>query len=475
VSTVSSSIDLCARIAGYLEDALGTKKYHMWFDRSARFEFDDQSGSLCIEVPNRFVADWIARHFDEQIQIASQRALGQSVTWRVEVNPNSFASERPETLPTVEQVAPAPRRQRREVQRLRHSLDDFIVGPSNELAHTAALRMVDHDLAPIHPLFIHGGCGLGKTHLLQGICERMIQLHPNARVLYLTGEQFTNEFLTAVRSNLLVSFRKRIRKLDLLAIDDVRFFANKQATQQEFLHSFDAIELGGAKLVLASDNHPRMIKQFSESLVSRCIRGMVVQVSPPDHATRLRIVQALGLRRRLVLNRSVVELIADYCRDSIREIEGVLTKIHALAHLTGRTGSTHTNDMVEVGHSLVDHLFKDELAQQTTRRAVRFADVLTIVCEHLHVTREQVLGGGRHRQVVLARSLVIYLTREMTSMSFPEIAMAMGRKGHSTIITAFQRVQRQIANNTAVLLPHLDGQSTVSSISRQLQHTIARG
>src|SRR5208282_5348070 len=161
--------------------------------------------------------------------------------------------------------------------RLRHDMENFIVGQSNQLAHSTALYVAEYPGAQYNPLFIHGGCGLGKTHLLQGLCKKFIQHHPTKRWTYLTGEEFTNEFLGALRANKLDGFRRKLRDLDLLVIDDVHFLGGKKATQEEFLHTFNAIEAMGRQVVMASDNHPKMIEEFGESLVNRFVSGMVVR------------------------------------------------------------------------------------------------------------------------------------------------------------------------------------------------------
>ncbi|MEX1015988.1 MAG: DnaA/Hda family protein, partial [Phycisphaeraceae bacterium] len=362
--------------------------------------------------------------------------------------------------------------------RLRRKLDEFIVGPSNELAYAAACRLADADLEPAGPLFLHGGCGLGKTHLLQGVCRQMLDHQPDARVLYTTGEQFTNEYITAVRANQLEAFRRRIRQLDLLAVDDVHFIANKQATQQEFLHSFDQIELGGARVVLASDSHPKLIKQFSEALVSRCVRGLVVQIATPDQETRQRLVDALAKRRGLVMEPDVARTLASRTRGSVREIEGTLTKLQALASLTREAGrvqphggaTTHTR----VGHALVRQLFDHDI-DPAPGKPVRFDTIIEQVCERLGVSKTQALGPSRHRLVVLARSLAIHLTREMTSMSYPEIAQAMGKRNHSTIITAAQRIARQLQADAPPALPAEVQANSLAELVDDLRDAVRRG
>jgi chromosomal replication initiator protein len=214
-------------------------------------------------------------------------------------------------------------------------LEDFVVGESNRLAFAAACRVVDIDDGHgLSVLFVHGECGVGKTHLLQGICRRSIERtgRPGS-VRYVTGEQFTNEFIAAVRTNTLDAFRARMRKLDLLAIDDVHFLSNKVRTQSEFLYTLDAIGLGGAKIVMASDDHPRHIKRFNQALVSRFISGMVVKVDRPDRCTRLELIRRLASVRSLSLNDAAVDTIAGQCVGSVRELEGAITRLAAVTTL----------------------------------------------------------------------------------------------------------------------------------------------
>lgn len=500
IVTTSSSADvLCARISQRIADDIGPRRYAMWFDRSAQLDYHDQDRLLEVTVPNRFVADWISKNFEANILTAASIELGHEVKLRLDIATQVFSGTNSGTsagpthghgwaltrdasategskesgmgaAPTLE-TAPAAVVHQRSANRspLRHHLDNFIVGPSNQLVYAAACRLSDNDTPDATPLFIHGSCGLGKTHLLQGICRRMLERNPDARVAYYTGEQFTNEFLSAVRANNVASFRSKIRKLDLLAVDDIHFIANKQATQQEFLHCFDAIDLGGARLVLASDSHPKLIKQFSEALVSRCVRGLVVEVKTPDVVTRARIIRAIATRRHISLMDSVVEVLASRCSGSVREIEGTLTKLHALASLN-RTGAAKAGE-AGIGHTLVNQLFAAELSH-APRHAVRFETILDVVSQQLGVGKQQITGSGRKAAQVMARSLVIHLTRQMTSMSYPEIAAAMGKAAHSTVITADQRMIAQLAQGKKVVLPQTLEELGLEDLMDRLKHAI---
>ncbi len=489
-ATTTSPPDVCARIAHRLEQRVGSHRYKMWFDRSARFDFLDHARQLHVAVPNRFIADWIGRHFEHDLRRAADLEAGEDVHVEVRVDPSRFserdaAAARTAPPGTIQIVTESSRRRatpRPEAAArgttFRHKLDEFIVGPSNELAHAAAARLAEdesHAVGPRaagggHTLFIHGGCGLGKTHLLQGICQRVLERHPDARILYATGEQFTNDFLAAIRSNKIDAFRRRIRKLDLLAIDDVHFIANKSATQQEFLHSFDALELGGAKVALASDNHPKLIHAFSDALVSRCVRGMVVEVHRPDTATRVRIIQAIAARRGLTLVEAVTRTLADRCHGSVRDIEGAITKLHAMSRLLQSNGNGSDG---EVGHALVERLF-ESLPAPAPRRIVKFDTILKVTCEQVGVAPAQVLGPGRSRHLVLARSIAVLMAREMTPMSYPEIAAAMSRNNHSTVITAAQRLAKQLEKDRDLVLPGRMEQTCPRQLVQRVRDVLAR-
>jgi len=466
-----------ARIQKRLAQVVGQRRYELWIQPSVQLDYRDLEHTLHVAVPNRFIADKIRSDFSKELRQAARTEAGVSddddLQLELRIEPDRFTKPPEQRDPASSSAAAlrgaaAPERPSQRSPRrgdtharqnqgpdfgapLRHRLEDFVVGPSNELAYAAAASLADADLddpnAASGPRFLYGDCGMGKTHLLQGTCRRFLERHPHARVLYMTGEQFTNAYITAVRSNKLEAFRKSMRRLDLLAIDDIEFLANKDKTQQEFLHSFDHIDLSGARVILASDSHPKLIKKFSESLVSRCLQGLVVHVQPPDQPTRLALVNRLAKKRGLVLQGSLDERIAAHAGRSVREIEGTLAHLHALASLAQPQGPTRT-----VNRALAERLFAGQ-RQLTSTRPVRFADLRDTVCEFLNVPAAQVAGSSRHRQVVLARAVLIHLTRQMTTLSFPEIAAALGKPSHSPVVTAAQRMLRQLEANAPMLLP----------------------
>ena len=468
-----------ARIKDRVARTVGQRRYDLWIQPSVRLDYEEAGHVLHVAVPNRFVADKVRSDFSDQLREAARAEAGvaedDELLLELCIAPDQFAAAAPPDAAAaaepdgVEDQSPrggrpepaAPRRRRQVVHDpalagpLRHRFEDFVVGPANELACAAAVSLVEFEnsapdsgaVAPSGPLFVHGECGMGKTHLLQAACRRMLDRRPDARVLYTTGEQFTNAYITAVRHGKLDEFRRSMRRLDLLAVDDIEFLANKDKTQQEFLHSFAHIELSGSRVILASDSHPKLIKKFSEGLVSRCVQGLVVQIQAPDQPTRLALVNRLAKRRGLVLQPGLDERVAALAGRSVREIEGTLAHLHALASLSQPQGPTRM-----VNRALVERLVAGQ-SQLRAQRPVRFDDIRDTVCGHLNVPAAQVAGSSRHRLVVLARAMLIHLTRQMTTLSFPEIAAALGKPSHSTVVTASQRMSRQLEENRPLLLP----------------------
>lgn len=335
------------------------------------------------------------------------------------------------------------------------SLDQFLVGTSNRLAYSAANQMAGGTLTG--SLFIHGPCGVGKSHLLQGLAARYQERHPGAAVRYLTAEAFTNEYIAAVRANKIDAFRKAYRRLDLLCIDDVHFVAGKEKTEFELLHTFDAIGLEGARVALASDAHPKDIARLNAKLASRFLHGALARIDPPDAELRARLVRALAERRGLRLEDPAAALIIERCSRSIgdgqgvsvREIDGVLIQIEAVSRLLPEFASPDGRVGVVLVRQALGLAEPDRFAgvEARARRPVAIETIMREVCRALAVDVGELMGRGRHKRVVLARAVCSHLARRLTTLSFPEIARGMGRPNHSTIITAYKRLEGQMAKD----------------------------
>lgn len=535
------STGLAQRIGQHLGERIGSRKFGLWFDRQTT-RLRVEGGSLLVDLATPYVAEWIGRHFAGDLAEAARRTLGAAATVSLRVSPDLFLHDGPPADDAGERdgasgfgssmserdaraaiadanassvdgamarladartgtngtrlagrdgfdpdrvtlLPPPLRRPGPEGRRVTlRKLDEFVAGPSNQLAFDAARRLAEGAPGAPHLFFVHGDCGVGKTHLLQGICDRRRAIAPRAHVRYTTAEQFTNEYLAALRDGSLESFRKALRRLDLLAIDDIHFLSNKTATQSEFLHTMDAIDLGGARIVLASDEHPRQIKKFSQALVSRFLSGMVVRIDRPDRQTRISLVRRLATDRGMSLQPAAEEIVANRCVGSVREIEGALTRLQAFASLAGPGESpapqVDARRFLEIGALIAERAFGDEGASRPAG-PIRITEIVERVSSRLGVEREEVLGSGRHRRVVLARSVVVFLARELTTQSFPEIARALGRETHSTAHTAAKRIEQMLADGERVEVgdPSLagpDGMTPLKELLAQLRHDILR-
>ncbi len=463
-----------------LSDRIGSHKYDMWFARTAKLTLD--GACLDVATSSRFVADWILSHFSDDLQAIASDSLDYGSQVHIHVDADQFVDTSSEAAPQSNGAqtrgkpvasAPAPQKNEKRTKSQgparRRKLDDFVVGQSNELAFCASTRLAEsQSTTEVSPLFLHGDCGVGKTHLLQGLCHRHVQRNNRSAVRYVTAEQFTNEFIASVRNGNIERFRQRTRGLDLLAIDDVHFLSNKVATQNEFLYTLDAIDLSGARLVLASDEHPRQMR-FSAALISRFVAGMVVELHRPDRQTRIKLAKRLASTRGLRLTDAASEALAGHCVASVRELEGAVNKLAALVSVSDRPVADG-----EVGALFVQQLFKDSAWRPKT--PIKLRTVIDVVCDRLSVNRADLMGSGRHRRVVLARGLVAYLGRMLTTLSYPEIAQAMGRRHHSTVHTAAKRVTGQLQGHHTIDLSTvgLGAGASLEEFVDQLRHLIVR-
>ncbi|HAW96212.1 MAG TPA: hypothetical protein DCX60_08050 [Phycisphaerales bacterium] len=496
-----------------LVERIGKHRFGMWFDHTTKIKIT--GNTIDVAAESQFVADWIRRHFTDDLEAVARETLGNNASIGLHVAPEAFRRDGidgqqaqtpgsgasthitsdddqdargPRSRTSSQAVSPedaqryGPRSRRRSNDRrqMLRQLQSFVIGGSNRLAYQASLSMAEeHEAAP-KMLFLHGECGIGKTHLLQGVIDHRIRASKNAlssrRVRYVTGEEFTNEYIAAVRGGKIDNFRSRIRQLDLLAIDDIHFLSNKTATQNEFLHTLDAINLSGASIVLASDEHPRQIGRFSASLTSRFLAGMVVRIGRPDIQMREEMVRCLAEQRDLQLTEAAARLLAGRFSGSVRELNGALMKLAALRRLDGTRGGA-------VGAIMVEQMFEGESAPGP-RTPVRLGEIIDSVCQRLGIEPDELLGRGRHRRVVLARSLVVHLARSLTTLSFPEIARGLGRENHSTVHTAARRIEADLAAAEAAMgegnysprplpLPD-DAEITLRELVEQLKYDVSK-
>ena len=446
--------DECSRTAGSqiseinesLADKVGAQKYRIWFKNSTRLTLADEY--LKIGVPNLFIASWIEGHFSNEITQAVKDVTGTAKKVTFTIDPELTGHQRRTQLDSQAQlVAKARNRTTRHrkippkpKKKLKLNLSTFVVGSSNQLAYNAAKAVVDEQKSPFNPLFIHGGYGVGKTHLLQVICNAVCKKRPGVNWTYLSAEDFVNQFVLALKTRKLEAFRRRIRQMDLLAIDDIHFLASKPSTQEEFLHTFNTIDLAGKQTILVSDAHPKMIGQLSEKLVNRFVSGMVVKVDSPDLQTRCQICRQYAAAMRKHIPDSVIRYIAENLRTNVRELEGALLKLIAYSGLQ--------NTKVNL------HMAKEVLAEHLARTdpIVHISDIESAVATYFGETVANIHSSRKNRTIALARHFSMYLARKHTKMSSPEVGRCMGNKNHATVLLACRKVEEQLKLNSELRL-----------------------
>lgn len=475
-----------------MADDVGHDAVERYFDGQARIHFAPHR--MDVTVASGLSAQLMEKRFGGTLRRAAAAITGDAgveVAFKVDRAPFGAEPAAPERSRAT-RTQPAPAKARAASHGTKFTFVNYLVGTSNKLAHAAAMRLVDDD-GVVPPLFLHSRCGMGKTHLLHAIVTRFSERRPDATVRYTTAEAFTNEFVMAIKNGKVDAFRKAYRKVDLLCLDDVHFFGGKEATQSELLHTFDAVGLDGARVVLASDEHPREIKKLHERLVSRFMSGIVVKIDPPDRSLRGRLVRHLAGRRGIGLEPAAEDLIADRTERSIgtlggfggsvREIEGVLNQIDAVHRLLP--------EFSPQGERIGLHLVRRALGLKNEdgppmaaemdgparpRRPIAAEVIVVETCRAMKVEVSDLMGRVRHPRVVIARALVAYLCRTLTTLSFPEIARATGRDNHSTIITAHKRLVRQMADGetlTAEITPQFAGLS-LREVAERLAKHVAR-
>jgi chromosomal replication initiator protein DnaA len=372
-------------------------------------------------------------------------------------------------------------------------LESFAVGTSNRAAYNAATRVADARTSPgFATLVIYGACGVGKTHLLRGIAARYAETGDARGIRCTTAEAFTNDYIEAVRSSTVGAFQKSYRRVSLLCIDDIHFLATRGGTQKELLHTFDALDLVGARVVLVSDEHPRDIKLLSEPLVSRFVGGAVTRIDPPEPELAVRLVEHLATRRRpdgsagLRLADGAAQAVVDWThrgladrgRSSIsaRDLSGAVSRVRATAEVSPELiGADGTIGAVLVDAALSPSGGSGADASRHLVGPIRMDRVVEVCADALEVEVSEVLGRGRHRRVVLARALAAYLGRRLTNLSTPEIALKLGRNNHSTVVTASRRLAGQIESGERVRVGCTHDGATLGEFATSVERRVRAG
>ncbi|WP_118857017.1 chromosomal replication initiator protein DnaA [Sphingomonas mesophila] len=418
--------------AGLRRDC-GVRTFDGWLKPAELGAFDPDSGELQIAMPSQFMADWVRNHFGERLSLAWRAAL--PIVRSVSVVAASDAP-RPSPLLILEDIPEAPpesvaRHPDQPNFDSRYRFETFVVGKANEVAATAAKTLANAESVSFNPLFIHGGTGRGKTHLLHAIGQDFLARRPGARVVSMSAEKFMVEFVRALKENDTIGFKSRLRSADLLLIDDVQFIAGKDSTQEEFFHTMNEIITAGRRLVITSDRAPQDLDGIAPRILSRLSWGLVADINPADYELRLNILEAkLAVLPGVEMPRNVVEFLARRLTNSIRELEGALNRIAAYALMTGRT---------------IDLPFVEEVLANVLRanqRRISIDEIQTQVAEHYRIRKAEMTSARRAREVARPRQVAMYLSKQLTPKSLPDIGRRFGGRDHTTVIHAVKQIER---------------------------------
>jgi len=440
----SSAQDLWQQALVRLQERLGRPGLGVEiFLKSARALALDRE-ALLVAVPNRMAKQWVEERYLPALREELHRVLGRPLDVRVVVSEDPLPEDRPpppRPAPAVDGMHLSPR----------YTFETFVVGSGNRFAHAAAVAVAEAPARAYNPLFIYGGVGLGKTHLLQAIAHRLLAHPVPARIFYCTGERFTNEVISAIQAGRTEDLRRKYRGVDVLLIDDIQFIAGKPSTQEEFFHTFNALHEAGKQIILASDRPPKDIPTLEDRLRSRFEWGLIADVQPPDYETRVAILRKKAELERMHVPSEVAEFIAQHFQSNIRELEGALVRVVAYATLTRVPLS------VELAREVLRDILPQNRPQPITIQAIQKA-----VADHFGLRVEEMKAKRRTKGVAFPRQVAMYLARELTDSSLPRIGEEFGGRDHTTVMHACERVRSEMQRD-----PHLA--ATIHALIQQLR------
>jgi chromosomal replication initiator protein len=432
-------------VLGNIEVSLSKANFTTWFKNTAILE--KNADYIIVSVPNSFTKEWLQNKYNAEIlktlrgiapevrevryQVLSagmhssqQQSAQQKTSEQGSSRPNSSQA----TAPTALNNGLNPR----------YVLESFIVGKNNELAHAAAVAVSQKPGTVYNPLFLYGGVGLGKTHLMQAIGHKLLENNPSAKVLYVTSEKFTNEFVQALSLGRIPQFKDTYRNIDLLMIDDVQFLAGKESTQEEFFHTFNTLHQNNKQVVLSSDRLPKDIPAIEERLVSRFAWGMIADIQAPDYETRLAILTTKCVEKHYVVSNEVLTYIAEVVQSNIRELEGVLNRLAVYCQLN------NSQPTVEMAKTILAGVSSQKKKVLSPRK------IMESVAEFYNITLDDLLRQSRRKEYVKPRQIAMYLIREELENSYPSIGEHFNGRDHTTVMHAVDKIGKLINEKESV-------------------------
>jgi chromosomal replication initiator protein len=465
-ATILDLEDLWNRALVELQACLTGAAQRAWLDDTKPVGYSHDT--VVLAAPHSFAREQLDTRYGGALRSAVTNAAGRALNVVVTVRPDPrpeppapFEDELRPPAPVQRstwgpEAFPRAVHDRETTLNEKYTFDRFVIGASNRFAHAAAFAVAEAPAKAYNPLFVYGGAGLGKTHLLQAVGHYSMMLYPQLKVRYVTSEQFTNEFIDAISNSRQGPFQQRYRNVDVLLIDDIQFLESKERTQEEFFHTFNALHNAEKQIVITSDRPPKQIGQLEERLRTRFEWGLITDIQPPDMETRLAILRKKSAQEHLPVPDDVLALIADRVQSNIRELEGALIRVTAFASLQGSDASLHLAQMV------LKDLFPD-----TGGSDISVSSIMSETANYFGLTLDDLCSGSRTRQLVNARQIAMYLTRELTDLSLPKIGQAFGGRDHTTVIHANKKISELMQRRPAIYEQVQELTSRIKSAARQ--------
>jgi len=425
-----------------LEIVLPRASFLTWLQNTKIMFLDADSGEIIVGVSNNFTKEWLEKKYHKTILGIVQNLTDYNVK-KIKYQVETTAI--PAKAPTIDikkiiiSTREEPEYKNGMGLNARYTFDNFVVGKSNELAHAAAQAISEGPGKKYNPLFLYGGVGLGKTHLLQAVGHAILKKNPRAKILYTNAERFTNEFVNALRNKTIDKFKTTYRELDLLLVDDIQFMAGKEGTQEEFFYTFNDLYQHDKQIVLTSDRLPKAIPALEERLVSRFNSGLIADISSPDLETRIAILKSKCQDRKYSLDPEILQYLAVHIQKNVRELEGALSKVMAYHELNRTTPTLESIKQIVSG-----------LSAQSKKSLITIKDIINATADFYGIKVSDITGTSRRRELVNPRQVAMYLMREELNSSFPLIGHEMGGRDHTTAIHSYNKVKKEVENEKRI-------------------------
>ncbi|KGX93673.1 chromosomal replication initiation protein [Pontibacillus halophilus JSM 076056 = DSM 19796] len=424
----------------HVEEKISKPSFETWLKSTKADSLKDDT--LIITAPNEFARDWLESRYADLISDTLYEVTGAQLRTKF-IIPESKDESLDDLKPAAKQVPNIKQDEQEEspqsMLNSKYTFDTFVIGSGNRFAHAASLAVAEAPAKAYNPLFIYGGVGLGKTHLMHAIGHYVLDHNPSAKVVYLSSEKFTNEFINSIRDNKAVNFRNKYRNVDVLLIDDIQFLAGKEQTQEEFFHTFNTLHEESKQIVISSDRPPKEIPTLEDRLRSRFEWGLITDITPPDLETRIAILRKKAKAEGLDIPNEVMLYIANQIDTNIRELEGALIRVVAYSSLINR----------DINASLAAEALKD-IIPSSKPRVITIQAIQEMVAKKYSIKLEDFAAKKRTKSVAYPRQIAMYLSREMTDFSLPKIGEEFGGRDHTTVIHAHEKISKMISSDSEV-------------------------